>query len=81
MPNGKPAGVPCIQLTPDLRCSLFGDAARPSCCSGLQASPEMCGADRQDALLWLTRLEVATQPDDQDRGGRSISVCGMPSSR
>lgn len=25
MPEGKPAGIPCIQLTPDLKCKLFGD--------------------------------------------------------
>ena len=24
MPNGKPAGVRCVQLTPDNRCLLFG---------------------------------------------------------
>ncbi len=62
MPEGKPAGIPCIQLTPDLRCALFGHPARPACCSGLQASPEMCGRDRGQALMWLTALERATQP-------------------
>ena len=30
MPHGKPAGVPCIQLTSDLRCALFGDPRRPA---------------------------------------------------
>jgi hypothetical protein len=62
MPEGKPAGIPCIQLAPDLRCALFGHPARPACCSGLQASPEMCGRDRGQALMWLTALELATQP-------------------
>lgn len=62
LPRGKPAGLPCPQLTADLCCALFGDPRRPACCSGLQASLEMCGKDRQAALVWLTALEVATTP-------------------
>ena len=62
MPGGKPAGVACVQLTPELRCAIFGQSGRPACCSGLQASHEMCGADREHALVWLTALERATQP-------------------
>jgi Fe-S-cluster containining protein len=62
MPRGKPAGVPCIQLTDDHRCRIFGRPERPACCSGLQASPEMCGNQRQDALAWLTELERITAP-------------------
>ncbi|MHC3915772.1 zinc/iron-chelating domain-containing protein [Alcaligenes nematophilus] len=62
MPHGKPAGVPCIQLDEQLRCRIFGQPERPACCSGLQASPEMCGEKREDALLWLTELETLTAP-------------------
>jgi len=62
MPQGKPAGVPCVQLTPELRCALFGRPERPACCAGLQASGEMCGRDRHEALGWLTVLEQATRP-------------------
>lgn len=62
MPNGKPAGVPCIQLTTDLRCAIFGQAERPACCSGLQASAEMCGDSREYAIAWLTQLELTTSP-------------------
>ncbi len=62
MPQGKPAGVPCVQLTPDLRCALFGQPERPACCSGLQPQAEMCGADRDHALRWLTWLERQTKP-------------------
>jgi len=61
MPSGKPAGIRCAQLTDDLRCALFGQTARPSCCSGLQASEEMCGGTREEALAWLGRLEASTQ--------------------
>ncbi|CAN7253844.1 YkgJ family cysteine cluster protein [Trinickia sp. LjRoot230] len=62
MPNGKPAGVRCVQLDDDERCRIFGQPERPACCSGLQPDLQMCGASRDDALVWLTRLEVLTQP-------------------
>ncbi|MGE0681593.1 MAG: YkgJ family cysteine cluster protein [Candidatus Binatia bacterium] len=62
MPEGKPAGVKCVQLTDDYRCALFGQPERPHCCSGLQPSPEMCGRNRQEALTWLTHLETETRP-------------------
>ncbi|MBC3882074.1 YkgJ family cysteine cluster protein [Undibacterium sp. LX40W] len=63
MPNGKPAGIPCVQLDENLHCKIFGKPERPACCSGLQANLEMCGADRTYALLWLEQLEQATQPN------------------
>lgn len=62
MPDGKPAGVPCVQLDAQLRCKLFGDPRRPAVCSGLQPSREMCGGTREQALLYLERLERATRP-------------------
>lgn len=62
MPNGKPAGVPCVQLMSDLRCAIFGQPERPSCCGGLSASREMCGDTRDQAMIWLTALELATAP-------------------
>ncbi len=60
MPNGKPAGMRCIQLTADNACKLFGDPRRPRVCASLQASVEMCGADRQHAMVWLHTLEQQT---------------------
>lgn len=62
MPEGKPAGVPCVQLTAALGCALFGRPERPACCGGLQPQAEMCGDERAQALAWLTRLERATAP-------------------
>ncbi|WP_083444797.1 YkgJ family cysteine cluster protein [Herbaspirillum rhizosphaerae] len=62
MPNGKPAGVPCVQLMEDLRCAIFGKPERPACCSGLQASAEMCGDSREAGMFYLTRLEQLTAP-------------------
>lgn len=62
MPNGKPAGVPCVQLDEELRCKVFGQPQRPAFCGGLQPSAEMCGDSRAEAMVWLSRLERATQP-------------------
>jgi len=65
MPQGKPAGVPCVQLDEMLRCRLFGLAERPAVCGSLQPSAEMCGDHRTQALAWLTALDTATRPDQQ----------------
>ena len=62
MPHGKPAGVPCIQLTADQRCALFGDPRRPAVCSSLRPEPSMCGATRGEAMATLAALEAATRP-------------------
>lgn len=62
MPQGKPAGVPCVQLDDQMRCKLFGDPRRPAVCAGLKPSLEMCGEDREHALRYLADLEVATRP-------------------
>lgn len=62
MPKGKPAGVPCAQLLPDMRCAVFGRPERPAFCAGLQPSAPMCGDSREYALQWLTRLEALTAP-------------------
>ncbi len=62
MPNGKPAGTRCVQLTQDNQCAIFGSAERPSCCAGLQPGIEMCGDTREHALHWLASLEAMTAP-------------------
>lgn len=61
LPDGKPAGQRCPQLTEDDRCAIFGRPERPPCCASLKPSPEMCGASRTEALAWLQRLEAATR--------------------
>jgi uncharacterized protein len=62
MPNGKPAGVACVQLTADLRCAIFGQPERPAVCGSLQPSELMCGTSREQAMRWLGHLEDATHP-------------------
>ena len=60
MPDGKPAGVRCVQLMEDERCALFGDPRRPAVCASLQANAEMCGATREHALRWLGDISYST---------------------
>jgi len=62
MPDGKPAGVRCVQLTDDNRCAIFGRPERPAFCGTLLPSAEMCGESREQAMFWLARLEHATKP-------------------
>ncbi|MDO9419353.1 MAG: YkgJ family cysteine cluster protein [Herminiimonas sp.] len=60
MPNGKPAGIRCVQLADDYRCLIFGQPERPAVCSSLRPQLEMCGATRKDAMIYLTTLEKLT---------------------
>ncbi len=62
MPEGKPAGIPCIQLTPDLKCKLFGDNKRPKVCLSLKPSQDMCGKTKEEAMGYLKELEELTSP-------------------
>ena len=65
MPQGKPAGVPCIQLDADRRCQIFGRPERPAVCAQLMPSLEMCGPHEdggQHARVYLARLEALTRP-------------------
>ena len=63
MPNGKLAGVRCIQLDAQNRYMIFGKPERPAFCASLQPSAEMCGETRLEAMIWLTNLELLTEPD------------------
>jgi uncharacterized protein len=60
MLRGKPAGVRCVQLTPDNLCKLYGNPERPAVCASYQATEEFCGADRGEALQLLHELELIT---------------------
>jgi len=62
MPQGKPAGVPCVQLTADNRCALYGRPERPEVCTRLRPMAEMCGSSTEEALDHLALLERLTAP-------------------
>lgn len=68
MPNGKPAGVRCVQLTEDNRCKLYGLPERPAVCSSLKASEEMCGSSAAEATIYLVLLERFTAPEPLGAG-------------
>lgn len=60
MPQGKPAGVRCVQLDASGRCLIFGRPERPAVCGSLAPSPAMCGESTEQALHYLHWLERAT---------------------
>ena len=62
MPNGKPAGMRCIQLDSQNRCKIFGLPERPAFCASLQPNIEMCHDTREQAMVWLANLERLTKP-------------------
>jgi uncharacterized protein len=65
MPDGKPAGVRCVQLTDDNRCKLFGHPDRPAVCSKLRPMREMCGDNAEEAFAYLIHLEEITNPSEE----------------
>ena len=73
MPNGKPAGVRCVQLTDDNRCRVFGMPERPAVCVRLRPQREMCGETAEEAYTYLIRLEAITAPNAvmADLGGEA----------
>ena len=62
MPDGKPAGVPCVQLDEAMRCRLFGKPERPAFCDSLQPAADLCGGSREEAFALIATLEAATRP-------------------
>lgn len=57
MPNGKPAGVRCVQLNSDNLCMLFGDPSRPKTCLNFKAVEWSCGTKNEDAFKILKWME------------------------
>ncbi len=56
------ADTPCVQLGADMRCKIFLSPLRPKVCASLQASMEMCGTTRQQAMDYLIYFEAAVAP-------------------
>ncbi|ASG66707.1 YkgJ family cysteine cluster protein [Idiomarina piscisalsi] len=67
MPNGKPAGVRCVQLDENNLCRLFGKPERPAVCEAFTADYDICKDTRDEALILLTSLEEATSNDSTQR--------------
>ena len=60
MPQGKPAGQRCVQLSAENLCLLFGKPERPAVCSAFSADLAVCGSTNQEAIRLLDWLEQAT---------------------
>lgn len=60
MPEGKPAGVRCVQLDDRNLCRLFGLPERPTVCRAFDYDLSLCGTDNGAALDNITLLETAT---------------------
>jgi uncharacterized protein len=63
MPEGKKAGVRCVNLLHDNTCKIHDLPEYPSVCRNLKPSPEMCGENEGHAFAYLSRLEELTKPD------------------
>ncbi|MCP5163020.1 MAG: YkgJ family cysteine cluster protein [Hahellaceae bacterium] len=61
MPDGKPAGIRCIQLSQEGLCLLFGDPSRPKVCGDFQADREICGDSTEEAFRLIEMWEEATR--------------------
>ena len=78
MPYGKPAGVRCVQLSPDNRCLIYDKREKPVVCSNLRPLEEMCGRTSEEALAYMEFLEQCTAPSpvpfaEGDKGGGRVS--------
>jgi hypothetical protein len=61
MPDGKPAGVVCINLDPETyRCTIWNTPGYPEVCRNFTPSKENCGENRTEALKKLTFFEKST---------------------
>jgi len=60
MPDGKPAGVRCVNLSDKNLCVLYGRRERPAFCSGWKPSLEVCGGSFDRAMKNIAALEHET---------------------
>ncbi|BAJ04282.1 YkgJ family cysteine cluster protein [Shewanella violacea] len=60
MPEGKPAGERCIQLSNDNLCMIFGMKERPDVCSSFSATIDVCGSTNTEAIRLISFLEAQT---------------------
>ena len=63
MPDGKPAGVACVQLDEQFRCKLFGMPERPKVCGEIKPSLDFCGESKAQARDLIHVLELETKPN------------------
>ncbi len=60
MPDGKPAGVRCVNLDDEFLCRVFDHPLRPSVCKSFGPYTEICGFTREEAMNNISKLETQT---------------------
>lgn len=61
MPQGKPAGVACVNLDPvSYQCRIWGQPDYPQACRSFSAERQVCGDNREQALVLINLLEEQT---------------------
>ena len=61
MPEGKPAGVMCVNLDPTTYlCRIWGSDLYPEACRQFRAETRVCGNSRDEALELILLLEEET---------------------
>lgn len=63
MPQGKPAGVRCVNLDAENRCRLWGTPEYPELCRSFPPRPDVCGETAEQAMALIAELERLTRPD------------------
>ncbi|MEP5766698.1 MAG: YkgJ family cysteine cluster protein [Halieaceae bacterium] len=62
MPQGKPAGVVCVNLDPlSYQCQIWGTPGYPSLCAQFHPAANICGDSREEAIRLITELEIVTR--------------------
>lgn len=64
MPDGKPAGIPCIHLQKNL-CGLFDSPTRPIICGQFTPTLDICGTTHQEAVQQIRWYESQTKPGER----------------
>ena len=62
MPQGKPAGVRCVNLKDEGLCRLWGTADYPDVCRKFTPQLSVCGGSTAEALALIAELERLTRP-------------------
>lgn len=62
MPKGKPAGVRCVNLNTENKCTIWGSPHFPKVCLQFQPDIKVCGSTKEEALELIAELERLTSP-------------------
>jgi len=59
-PLGKPAALRCLHLDNENKCSIFLQSNRPLVCRSFQATEDVCGSTKEEAMAILSEWERLT---------------------